>query len=232
MKRKNSTERVAIVVPLYNEEQVVADVVSELRQKFPDYETVVVDDCSNDGSMERACIEGVHLLHHIVNLGQGAALQTGIEYARNIGCSYVVTFDADGQHDPDDIPAFIETLQKGEADIVLGSRFLGTAENMPLGKRYLLKASRLFTWITTGVWLSDSHNGFRAINIEKFPEFEITQNRMAHASEIVNIVKDLQMRYVEKPSHIRYTQYSMQKGQSMINSINIVLDYFIGSLVK
>lgn len=103
---------------------------------------------------------------------------------------------------------------------------------MPLGKRYLLKASRLFTWITTGVWLSDSHNGFRAINIEKFPEFEITQNRMAHASEIVNIVKDLQMRYVEKPSHIRYTQYSMQKGQSMINSINIVLDYFIGSLVK
>ena len=83
-----------------------------------------------------------------------------------------------------------------------------------------------------GIWLSDSHNGFRALNIERFPNFEITQNRMAHASEIISIIKTLKMRYVEMLCTIRYTEYSLQKGQYMWNSINIVIDYLIGNLIK
>ncbi len=229
--KKNRYE-VAIVIPLYNEEKIVKDVLTELREKYPEYRIIVVDDCSSDNSYKEACLEGIYLLKHMVNLGQGATLQTGIEYARELGCKYAVTFDSDGQHNPDDIESFIKVLKEGEADIVLGSRFLGSTENMPTSKRYLLKASRFFTWITTGIWLTDSHNGFRAINIEKFPNFEITQNRMAHASEIIGIIKNLNMRYKEIPCHIRYTDYSLNKGQSMWNSINIVLDFFVGNLIK
>jgi len=227
----NSTY-VAIIVPLYNEQSVIKSVLQELRQKYPRLSLIVVDDCSTDQSAQKACMKDVYILRHIVNLGQGAALQTGIEYAKELGYRYIVTFDADGQHNPDDITLFVQILQNDEADIVLGSRFLGKTENMPLRKRYLLQASRVFTWMTTGLWLTDSHNGLRAINIEKFPQFEITQNRMAHASEIISIIKALKMRYVEKPCHIRYTQYSMEKGQSMFNSINIIIDYFVGNMMK
>ncbi len=226
------TIETAIVVPLYNEEAVIRDVLLELKQKYSKYAIIVIDDSSTDNSYKKACMKDIYLLKHSVNLGQGAALQTGIEYAKELECSYVVTFDSDGQHNPDDIELFIKRLDKGDVDIVLGSRFLGSSENMPTRKKYLLKLSRFFTWITTGIWLSDSHNGFRAINIRRFPNFEITQNRMAHASEIISIIKTLGMRYTELPCHIRYTDYTLQKGQSMWNSINIVLDYFTGSLTK
>jgi len=222
----------AIIIPLYNEEKVIKNILLELKKLYPEYAIIVIDDCSKDNSYNNACIDGVFLLKHIINLGQGAALQTGIEYARELGCKYAITFDSDGQHNPQDIKPFIEELKKERYDIILGSRFIGSTENMPTSKKYLLKASRFFTWMTTGIWLTDSHNGFRAINIKKFPNFEITQNRMAHASEIINIIKTLNMRYKEMPCHIRYTDYSLKKGQSVWNSINIVLDFFVGSLMK
>ncbi len=222
----------SIVIPLYNESEVISDVLQELKDKYPDFAIVVVDDSSTDNSYTKACIENIHLLRHTINLGQGAALQTGIEYAMKLGCRYVVTFDSDGQHNPDDIKPFIDELKKGEYDIILGSRFLGTTENMPIAKKYLLKLSRIFTFLSTGLLLTDSHNGFRAINIEKFPNFEITQNRMAHASEIISIIKNLKMNYKEMPCHIRYTSYTIKKGQSMFNSINIVIDYIVGNLMK
>ncbi len=223
---------VAIVIPVYNEDKVVAKVISELIERYPSYTIIVVDDASKDESCKRSCIQGVFLLKHSINLGQGAALQTGIDFAKERGCGYIVTFDSDGQHNPEDIKPFIDRIKKGDVDIVLGSRFLGKSENMPTIKRYFLKLSRFFTWVTTGIWLTDSHNGFRAINIEKFPQFEIRQNRMSHASEIIGIIKDLKMKYVEMPCHIRYTEYSLNKGQSMWNSINIVIDYFVGNLIK
>jgi len=228
---KNRYE-VAIVIPLYNEEQVIAKVLFELKNRYPEFIIVVVDDCSSDNSYNNACVENIYLLKHTVNLGQGAALQTGIEFAGEIGCKYVVTFDSDGQHNPSDIGFFIRELRKEKYDIILGSRFLGETKNMPISKRYLLKLSRFFTWMTTGIWLTDSHNGFRAINIENFPNFEIKQNRMAHASEIISIIKTLNMRYKELPCNIRYNAYTLEKGQSMWNSVNIVLDYLVGNMMK
>jgi len=224
--------KVAIVIPLYNEEAVIEKVLQELKQRYPDFIIIVVDDKSSDDSYNRACKKDIYLLKHTVNLGQGAALQTGIDFAKELGCKFVVTFDSDGQHNPDDIEPFVNELKKGEYDIILGSRFLGKTQNMPTSKRYLLKMSRFFTWATTGIWLSDSHNGFRAINIEKFPNFDIKQNRMAHASEIISIIKTLKMKYKEMPCTIRYSSYTIEKGQSMWNSINIVLDYFVGNLIK
>ncbi len=192
----------------------------------------MIDDGSRDRSYEQACIQGVYLLSHLVNLGQGAALQTGIEFARKLGCKYVVTFDADGQHCADDIEKFIEILRRDEADIVLCSRFLGSALNIPPCRRYFLRFAALIEQILTGLKLTDVHNGFRAINIAKFPTFAISQNRMSHASEIIDLIKHLKMRYVEKPCTIRYSTYSLRKGQSMINSINILFEFILGKAIK
>ena len=221
----------AIIIPAYNEAKVIRNVVLELKSKVP-YDIIIIDDASCDGTHEKACVNGVYLIRHIVNLGQGAAIQTGIEFAKKLGKKYVVTFDADGQHSPEDIERFVEALRDKKADIVLGSRFLGKTENMPAIKKAILQLSRIFTYLTTNIWLTDAHNGFRAINIEKYPNFEITQNRMAHASEIIDLIKKLNMKYMEMPCTIKYTRYSTHKGQSVFNAVNIVFEYISGRLIR
>jgi len=221
----------AIIIPMYNEEKMISSVIDDLQSKY-DYPIIIIDDDSSDNSSQKACKNGVYLIKHIVNLGQGGAIQTGIEFARKLDIDIVVTFDADGQHDSNDIAPFVKAIEAGKADIVLGSRFLGKAENISTFKTYFLKLSRYFTYLSTGILLTDSHNGFRAINIKKFPSFEITENRMAHASEIVDLIKKLNMKYIEMPCTIRYSDYSKQKGQSIINAISIVVEYIIGRLTK
>lgn len=222
----------AIVIPLYNEEKMIRQTLEELKRVRPKDLIVVVDDGSKDHSYAQACLEGVHLLRHIVNLGQGAALETGIEYAKKMGCKYVVTFDADGQHCAEDIERFVQVLREDKADIVLCSRFLGKAENIPSLKKYFLKIAAFVERIMTGISLTDTHNGFRAINIAKFPDFAITQNRMSHASEIIDLIKRLKMRYMELPCTIRYSDYSISKGQSMMNSVNIIVEYILAKVIK
>ena len=222
---------IAIIIPMYNEEKTIKQVVLELQEKYPDYEIIIIDDGSVDNSYKEAEIKGVWLLKHLINLGQGAAIQTGIDFARRKNIKYIVTFDADGQHNADDVKGFIDTLKEGY-DIVLGSRFLGEAQNISLTKKYLLKLSRVFTFFSTGIWLTDSHNGFRAINIGDFPDFNLSENRMAHASEIIDLVKRLNMNCTEKGCTVKYTPYSVSKGQSMINAVGIIIEYIIGRLMR
>ncbi len=211
---------------------MIRQTLEELKRVRPKDLIVVVDDGSKDHSYAQACLEGVHLLRHIINLGQGAALETGIEYAKKMGCKYVVTFDADGQHCAEDIERFVQVLREDKADIVLCSRFLGKAENIPTLKKYFLKIAAFVERIMTGISLTDTHNGFRAINIAKFPDFAITQNRMSHASEIIDLIKRLKMRYMELPCTIRYSDYSISKGQSMMNSVNIIVEYILAKVIK
>ncbi|WP_201337286.1 MULTISPECIES: glycosyltransferase family 2 protein [unclassified Nitratiruptor] len=223
---------VAIVIPLYNEEKVIRKTLQNLKNKRPNDTIIVVDDGSKDRSYYEACVPGVYLLRHIINLGQGAALQTGIDFAKKLGCKYVVTFDSDGQHCAEDIEKFIEVLRKDEADIVLCSRFLGKAENIPPLRKNFLRIAALVERVLTGIKLTDVHNGFRAINIAKFPDFVITQNRMSHASEIIDLIKKLKMRYKEIPCTIRYSEYSLSKGQSILNSVNIIIEFILGKAIK
>ncbi|SMC10032.1 Predicted glycosyltransferases [Nitratiruptor tergarcus DSM 16512] len=211
---------------------MIRKTLQDLKNKRPNDTIIVVDDGSKDRSYYEACVPGVYLLRHIINLGQGAALQTGIDFAKKLGCKYVVTFDSDGQHCADDIEKFIEVLRKDEADIVLCSRFLGKAENIPPLRKNFLRIAALVERVLTGIKLTDVHNGFRAINVAKFPDFVITQNRMSHASEIIDLIKKLKMRYKEMPCTIRYSEYSLSKGQSLMNSVNIIIEFILGKAIK
>lgn len=215
-----------LVVPLYNEAAVVREVVQRTRETFPN--VVCIDDGSRDNSVEEALAGGAIVVKHPINLGQGAALQTGLEFAlAQPGAEYFVTFDSDGQHRVEDALAMVERLRTEPLDIVVGSRFLDDRTNAGALKKLVLRTAVLFERITTGVKLTDAHNGLRALNRTAASRIRITQNRMAHASEIVAQIGTQKLRYAEQPVQIIYSDYSRAKGQSMWNSVNILSELFI-----
>ena len=221
---------IAVVIAAYNEAEALEPVVrgALAYAKW----VVVVDDGSLDDTAERARQAGAYVARHSVNLGQGAALQTGIDLALRLGASYVVTFDADGQHAAEEIEPMVQHLIATGSDVVLGSRFLGTAVNMPRSKAITLWLAVHFTRLTTGLKLTDTHNGFRVLSRGAARRFRIRQNRMAHASEILDQIAGLKLRYSEFPVTITYTAYSVAKGQRVLNSVAIVKDQVMGRLAK
>lgn len=218
-----------LVIPAYNEGPVIRDVLTGLSS-LP-YQIVVIDDGSKDDTAQLVLELPVTLLTHITNLGQGAALQTGISYAlQQPETRYIITFDADGQHCLEDIPALLTPLEEGQAEVTLGSRFLkkGSAENLRPIKRITLAFATLFTRLITGLKLSDTHNGLRGFTRQAATKIQITQNRMAHASEILSKIAQYKIRYQEVPVKILYTSYSLAKGQSIFNAFNILWDMLLG----
>ncbi|WP_104107504.1 glycosyltransferase family 2 protein [Nocardioides sp. 616] len=214
---------VAFVVPVYNEAEMIGSVVAGIRQVCPN--VVCVNDGSHDSSANEILKSGAFLVNHPINMGQGAALQTGIEFARVLpGVRRLVTFDADGQHRVADAVAMLELLESGEVDIVLGSRFLGTALSASRLKKLLLKAAVRFSNVTSGVRLTDAHNGLRAFNKHVVDTLEITASDMTHASEIIELIARNRYRYREMPVTIDYTDYSTAKGQPAVNAVNIAYD--------
>lgn len=212
--------KVYITIPLYNDEDMVLKVIKSLNDKGYN-NIVVVDDGSEDCGYEVVKNSKKAIVaKHIINRGQGAALQTAMEIAIERGAKYIVHFDSDGQHDVKDIDHMLETLIDGKYDLVLGSRFLQKNE-IPLKKRILLKGGIIFTYLLSHIWLTDVHNGIRVMTLETAKKLEIQHDRMEHASEILDKIKILNLKYTEVPVTIHYTEYSMSKGQSVFNSINI-----------
>jgi glycosyltransferase involved in cell wall biosynthesis len=219
-----------VVIPAFNEEGKIAEVVDGALRVFPS--VVVVDDGSVDDTAARARAAGATVVVHPINLGQGAALQTGIDYAVTRGAQWIVTLDADGQHDPQEAREMLAHAQREQLDVALGSRFLGSAVGMTRGRWLLLKAALLFQTLTTRVWLTDVHNGLRVISAPAARRIRLRQNRMAHASEVVSIIRRERLRYREFPVTIHYTDYSKSKGQGALGALNILTDLVLGRLTK
>lgn len=213
-----------LIVPCYNEGTVIFDVLTHARETFPNI--VAVNDGSRDDSAAQIRAAGAHLVNHPVNLGQGAAIQTGVEYARaQPGARFFVTFDADGQHQVKDVVRMVERLRAEPVDIIVGTRFAGQDNSqVPWIKRVVLKTVVLLSPRTKKLGLSDAHNGLRAFNRKVADEMNIRMNGMSHASEIVTMIDNNGWRVDEEPVDILYTEYSMSKGQSLINGVNILAD--------
>ena len=219
-----------VVVPAYREAAVIRRTVADLRSHFP--HVVVVDDGSPDATGAEASAAGADVVRHPVNLGQGASLQTGIDYALARGARYIATFDADGQHRVEDLLAMLGTLRREPLDIVLGSRFTGEALGLPFSRRVVLKAAVLFTNLTTGLRLTDAHNGLRVMTAGAARRIELQQDDMAHASEFVTQIGRLRLRFREMPVTILYSDYSMRKGQRLSNGFRILSDLLAGWLQR
>lgn len=211
-----------VVIAAFNEGKVIRDVVSSIVREG--WSLVVVDDGSRDNTAAQARMPGAIVVRHPINRGQGAALQTGIDYAVHRGATQIVTFDADGQHDPTDIPALIAALEN--ADIALGSRFLGRVEGASQARMAMLRTATKVSNGLSGMKLTDSHCGLRAFRVSAVPKLRIYQDRMAHASEMLRNIRTSGLRVVEVPVTIRYTEHSMSKGQGGIQAVRILFDYF------
>ncbi len=216
-----------VIIPVYNEVAVIAQVVADLHATFRNI--VCVDDGSTDGSAAHIATAGAHLVRHPINLGQGAALQTGLCYAlARPGGRFFVTFDADGQHRVADAARMVDIARSEPVDVVLGSRFLGQHDGrrhrVPLFKRVVLRLVVALSPAARKMHLTDAHNGLRVFNRAAAGQLRISMNDMAHASEIVSLLARSSWTVREFPVTIRYTEYSRSKGQSLINGINILFD--------
>lgn len=212
-------------MPVFNEATVVGEVIKGLLPSFP--HIVCVDDGSSDESAAVARAAGAVVVEHPFNLGQGAALQTGFEYAlQDQDLEAVITFDADSQHRVEDAVAMLERFRSGEADVVLGSRFLDNRTKISPLKRLVLRTAAIQSSFSTGLVLTDAHNGLRVIGATVVSRMHLAQNRMAHASELVQQLAQMKPRIVEHPVEIVYTEYSKSKGQSLLNGVNILADLF------
>ena len=229
MKEPGPNQDVLVVVPAFNEESMIGGVVEELARQWP---VLVVDDGSADATAERAAAAGAIVLRHCINRGQGAALQTALDWARRTRKALtVVTFDADGQHSMDDIGRLVQPIREGRADVVMGSRFLGASSGIPPVRKLLIRAAVLFTWAASGVRLTDAHNGLRALGPAAVKRIELRQDRMAHASELVDQIFRAGLRIEEAPVSIRYTSYSLTKGQRNRDALRALMDYVAGRIL-
>jgi glycosyltransferase involved in cell wall biosynthesis len=218
-----------VICPAFNEARTIGAVLRELDRQG--YNVVVVDDGSSDDTRNIAAQLATAVVPHPINLGQGAALKTGIDYALSRGAEFLVTFDTDGQHRASDIARLTDALVTRNADFALGSRFLGPAkQSAPPLRRLLLRAATLFTRLTTGLRLTDTHNGLRAFTRRGATALKLRQDRMAHASEILEEIARSRLPYVEVPVTIDYTDYSLAKGQRASDMILILLDLFARKL--
>jgi glycosyltransferase involved in cell wall biosynthesis len=219
-------ESLWFVIAAFNEGPMIAEVV---RGVTPHARVVVVDDGSSDDTGDQALAGGACVATHLVNRGQGAALQTGIDFALAQGAGHVVTFDADGQHDVAEALQMVAVCRSEGLDAVLGSRFLGKTVNMPALRRVVIKAAVIFTRLTTGLRLTDAHNGLRVLSRDAARKLRIRQDRMAHASEILSQIARLDLKWREHPVTITYSEYSLAKGQKISNSIRILEDILFGA---
>ncbi len=233
MEDKNLHMRVYAVVPAYKEEGRIGAVVRTLLSHVD--RVIVVDDYSGDGTAKEAAAAGAEVLIHALNRGQGAALRTGTEAALADGAEIVVHFDADGQHDPDAIPQLVGPIERGEADIVCGSRFLGVAAvGMPRSRQTLLWTAQKFSTAVVGMPrnFTDPQSGLRAMRAEAAREIDFLQDRMAHCSEILRLIARSEWRAIEVPVKVRYTKETLAKGQKATDAVGIVWHLFLGSLQR
>lgn len=215
---------VVAIVPAYNESAKIGSVVTSLRTVVDT--VIVIDDCSADDTKAKAVAAGAVVLRHTINRGQGAALETGHTYARRIEADLVIHFDGDGQFDVADINPALAAMQTAGADVLFGSRFLAidALSGIPTFKRYvLLPLARYIDRFFGAVPLTDAHNGFRILSKHAINTIRIRQDRMAHATEIPQLVATHKLTYIEFPVKVSYHEY----GQSSIAGVKIIIDLLL-----
>lgn len=220
-----------VIVPAYNEARVLKKTVEMLIETG--HVIVVIDDGSTDDTNAIRLLPVIYV-RHAANLGQGAALQTGMEYALQAGADVAVHFDADGQHDPTQINHLIAPILDGSADVVLGSRFLRQedAKRVPYLRRILLRAGIWVSWIMSGTLLSDTHNGLRALSRRALESIRLREDGFAHATEILQHIREANLTYVEVPTTVQYSEYSRQKGQRFYHSLNTLFDLILSRIIR
>ncbi len=219
----NTSKKIYIIIPVYNESAVIKDVIEEIKKNG--YQNIiVVDDGSKDDTYAKTnSLEGVTALKLSINRGKGAAVKTGIEATKILNADIVITMDGDGQHNPKNIEKMIENINKGY-DVVLGTR-LKNPKGMPFYKIVANHIGNFFTWIIYGLWVTDSQSGFRAYSKKAILLIDTQTDHYEYDSEVIREIKRHKLKYKEIPIEVRYTNYSMNKAnkQGFVNGIKTLI---------
>jgi len=219
-----------VVIPAYKAEKTIAQVIESIKKEHFSNIVVVDDGNATNKVAEISRKHGAIVLQHAINRGYGAALRTGYEYALKAKADYIISFDADGQHHANEIINLLEPLQENKADVTLGSRFLKKKTNAPFWRRIFLKGGTVINYIFYGLYLTDSHNGFRGMTSKALKKMNFELDRMEHASEYPAEIKRNKLRYIEVPVTITYSEQTLSDGQSTLNAFKILFKMIIHKL--
>jgi dolichol-phosphate mannosyltransferase len=217
------------IIPAYNEEKRIGQVIRGAAP-FVD-RVIIVDDGSTDATSRISKDAGAFLVTHHENSGPGAATMTGIEAARSIGASIVITLDADGQHSPADIPALLQPVSRDEADIVFANRF-GRRNNIPFIRRVFNGLGNLVTFFATGMWVEDSQCGFKVFGPRALAQIDLRMSGFEFCTEIVRETVQHRWRIREIPVKVVYSEYTLAKGQSFASGIKTALKILLRSFLR
>ena len=218
-------KNIYILIPVFNEEASIRNVVSGLQPYFENI--VAVNDGSTDGTQNILNSLNVISIEHPINLGQGAAIATGLEFIKSLdGAFAAITFDADGQHSVDDAKNFASEIMKTKVDVIFGSRFIEHKKNIPIIKRMALQVITFFANKYSDMHLTDTHNGLKAIRITCIDSLGINIDGFAFESQIIHHVNKNNLLYKELPTNTLYSEYSKKKGQKLSNGLLILEDLF------
>jgi hypothetical protein len=218
-----------------NESHTIAKVIDDII--WAGFSKILI---INDGSTDDMAdiVEGkikeypdklIILINHLINRRHGGGNKTGIQFFRKFGedcdIKYVVFYDADDQMNIADMDGFISYLQEFQhVDVIQGSRFVegGKAYNIPLKRKIVLRGAKLLTRIMNGMYLTDPHNGYKCFRLQALQQINITTDTTAYANELIDEYQRLGLKVVELPVHIKYSDYSLWKGQKNWNALNIL----------
>ncbi|MBI5680821.1 MAG: glycosyltransferase family 2 protein [Methanobacterium sp.] len=221
-----------VVIPAYNENKTIKRVIENLKDKR--LNIIIVDDGSTDKTYKIAknAINGTYnsyIYRHIINRGLGAALKTGIDVALSKNADIIVTFDADDQHDVEDIFHVSKPIIDGAADIVIGKR---NFEEMPLSKKLGNQVMNIITRIFYGIHVNDSQSGLRAFNRKAAEVLDIHSRGYGVSSEIIGEIKKYNLKLEEINIKTIYTDYSMSKGTNLKVGLKILFKLIINAIKK
>ena len=215
-----------VVVPAYNESKTIRDVIEELKDR--NLNIIIIDDGSHDETymIAKSSLYNANgsIYKHVLNRGLGAALKTGIDAALANNADIIVTFDADGQHDPDDILNVCMPIIEGNADVVIGKR---NFEEMPLSKKFGNQIMNSITRIFYGIRVNDSQSGLRAFSRYAAGFLDINSRGYGVSSEIIGEIKKHNLRLEEVEIKTIYTDYSMAKGTNLNVGLKILFKLII-----
>jgi glycosyltransferase involved in cell wall biosynthesis len=220
---------VIAILPAYNEATRVSAVVASALPRVN--QVIVVDDGSTDDTAAVAQAAGAVVIRHPENCGAGAATMTGLEAARRLGADVVVTLDADGQHDADEIPTLLQPLREGRADAVFANRF-GRRNQIPLVRRFFNAIGNVITFAVTGRWVPDSQCGFRAFGPIALQQVDLRMSGYEFCTEVVREAVRNRWRTVNVPTKVLYSEYTLAKGQSFASGVKTAFRILLRSFMR
>jgi glycosyltransferase involved in cell wall biosynthesis len=221
--------KLVVVIPAYNEEKNIGSVLEGVKKYTKNI--IVIDDGSEDKTSLIAKEKGALVYSHFINRGLGGALSTGIKAALRENPDIIITLDADGQHDPNEIPKLIKPTIEDEADFVIGSRFL-EKQQMPILRKFGNYFYNLINWFLFGIKLTDTQSGMRAFNKKVAESLEIVTNGMEVSSEIIKEINIHNFKIKEVPIKAIYTSYSLSKGQGFTVGLETLIKLLIFKLTE